>query len=84
MRVLLLILSLSVYMFADDAVSYFKESDKNELLCHVGQHSFKMISHKNATIEHINGHYYFKLIDENFYFLSNACQPLSKKQGIIF
>lgn len=84
MRKLLLILSLISTIFAEDSVSYFKESNENMLLCHVGQHSFKLITHKNATIEYLNGHNYFKLKDENLYFLSNACQPLNKKNGIIF
>jgi hypothetical protein len=84
MRLFLLFILLTTYGFAKDSVSYFKESEKHMLLCHVGQYSFKMVSHKNAVIENIHGHVYFKLIDENLYFLSNACQPLSKKEGILF
>jgi len=84
MRKLILTLLLTLSIFAEDSVSYFNKAEKNVLLCHVGQHSFKKITHKNAKLEHINGHYYFKLLDENLYFLSNACQPLSKKEGIIF
>jgi len=84
MRLFLLFCLLATYVFALDSVSYFKESKEHKLLCHVGQHSFKMISHENAVIENIHGHVFFKLIDENLYFLSNACQPLSKKEGIVF
>jgi hypothetical protein len=68
-----------------DSVEYFKKSKDNELLCHVGQYSFKMVSQKNAKIVEIHGHTFFKLNDENIYFLSNACQAIKeKKAGIIF
>jgi len=66
-------------------MAYFEESPKNQLLCHVGQHSFKMVSQKNAKIVKIHNHFYFKLNDENLYLLNNACQTfVAKKVGIIF
>jgi len=70
---------------AFDTVSYFKESSDNKLLCHLGQYSFKMISQKNARLEKVHEHMYFKLKDENLYFISNSCQTFKvKKEGVIF
>lgn len=84
MRIVILLFMMSTCIFALDSISYFKKSKENKLLCHIGQYSFKLVTHKNAVIENIHGHEFFKLTDENLYFLSNACQPLSKKEGIIF
>jgi len=85
MRLLILSLLLVFTTYANESVSYFKKSRDNQLLCNVGQSSYKMVSQKNALIEYIHGGYFFKLINENFYFPANSCQPLvSKKQGIIF
>ena len=85
MRILIIFLLLFTTIYAFDAVSYFKESPKNKLLCHVGQHSFKMVSQENAKIEKIHEHIYFKLNDENLYFISNACQTFNAdKVGVIF
>lgn len=85
MRILIIFSLLLTSIHAFDAISYFKESPDNKLLCHVGQYSFKMLSQKNATLEKIHEHIYFKLNDENFYFLNNACQTFkTEKEGIIF
>ena len=85
MRSFILIFLLITAVAATDSVSYFNKSSDNQLLCHVGQYSFKMVSQKNAVIQEIHGHTFFKLKDENMYFLNNACQPLKdKKDGIIF
>ena len=85
MRSLILFFTLMSAVYATGSVTYFKESPKNELLCHIGQYSFKMVSQKNAILVEIHGHTFFKLNDENIYFLNNACQPLKdKKVGIIF
>ena len=84
MRLFLVLFLLTTYVFGLDSVSYFKKSEDNKLLCHIGQYSFKLVTHKNAKVEDIHGHEFFKLTDENLYFLSNACQPLSDKEGIIF
>ena len=85
MRIFILFLLVFTFTYASDTISHFKESSKNQLLCHVGQYSFKMVSQKNAVIETIHGHVFFKLIDENLYFLNNACQQfIAKKEGIIF
>ena len=85
MRLFILFFLLVTASYATNSVPYFKKSPDNQLLCHVGQYSFKMVSQKNAVIEDIHGHIFFKLNDENLYFLNNACQPLKdKKEGIIF
>lgn len=85
MRIFLLSFILVNLTYAMDSVEFFNKSEKNELLCHVGQYSFKMVSQKNADIMKIHNHIFFKLKDENLYFLSNACQPIEdKKTGIIF
>ena len=85
MRFFIMFFLLVTIVNATDSVSFFKKSSENELLCHVGQYSFKMVSQKNATVEVIHGHRFFKLNDENMYFLNNACRPLKdKKEGIIF
>ena len=85
MRFIIIYLLLFTTIYAFDAISYFKESADNKLLCHVGQYSFKMVSQKNAKIEKIHEHMYFKLNDENLYFLNNACQTFkAEKIGIVF
>jgi len=85
MRLFILFFLLISALNATDSITYFNESPKNQLLCHVGQYSFKMVSQNNAVIEEIHGHTFFKLNNENMYFLNNACQPLKdKKEGIIF
>jgi len=85
MRIFMIFLLLLTSIHAFDAIAYFKESPKNKLLCHIGQHSFKMVSQENAKIEKIHGHIYFKLNNENLYLLNNACQTFkAKKVGVIF
>jgi len=85
MRIFTILIMLFTSIYALDAVSYFKKSADNKLLCHVGQYSFKMVSKENAKIEKIHEHMYFKLNDENLYFLENACQTFkAEREGIIF
>ncbi|MCD6173662.1 MAG: hypothetical protein J7J96_07730 [Sulfurimonas sp.] len=85
MRLLIIFSLLFTVTYAFDVVSYFKESPENKLLCHIGQYSFKMVSQKNAKIEKIHEHIYFKLNNENLYFLNNACQTFkAEKEGVIF
>ncbi len=85
MRLFIIFTLLFTATYALDVVYYFKKSADNKLLCHIGQHSFKMVSQKNAKIEKIHGHIYFKLNDENLYFLENACQTFkAEKEGIVF
>lgn len=85
MRLFILFFLLATASYATNSVLYFKKSPDNQLLCHVGQYSFKIVSQKNAAIVDMRGHLFFKLNDENMYFLNNACQPLKdKKEGIIF
>ena len=85
MRLLIIFSLLFTVSYAFNAVSYFQKSPDNKLLCHVGQYSFKMVSQKNAKLEKIHEHLYFKLNDENLYFLNNACQTFKpKRNAIIF
>ena len=84
MRLSILFLLLTTASFALDPTLYFNKSKENRLLCHIGQYSFKVISQKNAQIIKMHNHVFFKLSDENLYFLSNACQPLQEKEGVIF
>ncbi len=85
MRLFIIFSLLFTVTYAFDAVSYFKESKDHKLLCHVGQHSFKMVSQKNAKLEKIHEHMYFKLNDENLYLLNNSCQTFeASREGIIF
>jgi len=80
MRFYILLFILATSGFSSDTVKFFQESPENRLLCHLGTHSFKMISQKNSVIEEIHGHMFFKLKDENLYFMNNACQMLIKQQ----
>ena len=85
MRFFTIFLLFITAAYTFDAIAYFKASPKNKLLCHIGQYSFKMLSQKNAKLETIHEHTYFKLNDENLYFLNNACQPFkAEKEGLIF
>ncbi len=85
MRIFTIFILLFTSIHAFDAIAYFKESPGNKLLCHVGQYSFKMVSKENAKVERIHEHMYFKLNDENLYFLENACQTFkAEREGIIF
>ena len=69
MRIFIIFSLLMTSVYAFDEVSYFEKSPDNQLLCHIGQYSFKMISQKN----------------ENLYLLNNACQTFkAEKVGIIF
>ena len=69
MRIFIIFSLLMISVHAFDEVSYFEKSPDNQLLCHIGQYSFKMISQKN----------------ENLYLLNNACQTFkAEKVGIIF
>lgn len=85
MRIFIIFSLLMISVHAFDEVSYFEKSPDNQLLCHIGQYSFKMISQKNAKIVKIHEHIYFKLKNENLYLLNNACQTFkAEKVGIIF
>jgi len=83
MRYILLTLIFISSIFANDAVEYFKENKENKVFCHIGQYSYKMLSQNEAKIIDINGHDYFKVKDENLYFLSNSCQPLKDSKELI-
>jgi len=85
MRLFLLTFLFLGTIYASDTINFFKASKDNKLICHVGQYSFKVLSQENATLQKMNGHTFFKLKNENLYFLNNSCQELkNNKNGIIF
>ena len=85
MRLFILLFMLVTVGFSCDSISYFTKSPDNELLCHLGQYSFKIVSQKNSAIVDIHGHKFFKLKDENLYFLNNTCEPIEDgKKAIVF
>lgn len=85
MRFLFLICITSLALFASDTVEFFNKSAENKVLCRVGQYSYKVVSQKNAVIESMHEHQFFKLKDENLYFLTTGCQELDgQKPHIMF
>ena len=85
MRILLLLSLLTLSAMADETIEFFKKDLENKVLCHVGQYTYKVLSQKNAKLIKIHAHFYFKLNNENNYFLTTGCQKIStKKEGIIF
>jgi len=83
MRIFILFFWLIVTVFANDPVTFFKESRHNKLLCHLGQYSFMIVSQKNSIITNIDGHIYFNVKNENLYFLSNTCQVVKYSKNKI-
>ena len=84
MRLLLLSFLLISTTYASDAVDFFKKDTNNKVLCHVGQYSYKVLSQKNASIIKIHDRKFFKMNDENLYFLNNSCQSIKDRDGIVF
>lgn len=85
MRFLFLVCLMSLAVFAGDTVAFFNKSSDNMVLCRVGQYSYKVVSQKNAAVEEMHGHTFFKLKDENLYFLTTGCEALNgQKPHIIF
>jgi len=83
MRILILFFALIAFVFASDPVTFFKQSSKNKLLCHLGQYSFMIVSQKNSVITRIDRHIYFNMKSENLYFLSNTCQIVKNSKDKI-
>ncbi len=85
MRFIFLVCFLSFALFANDTVAFFNKAPDNRALCRVGQYSYKVVSQKNAVIVTMHGHDYFKIKDENLYFLTTGCEPLDgQKPHVIF
>jgi hypothetical protein len=85
MRYLILSLLLSLSLFGDDAVDFFKASPENRLMCKATQYAYKVVSQKNATLVKLDGHEYFKINAENLYILKTGCHPIDgKKETILF
>lgn len=86
MRFLLGCMVLSVVLSAGEhPVTYFNESDSNQLLCRVSEFAYRMVTQKNATVVQLHGHTFFKLKNENLYLKETGCTPLTgKKEVIIF
>ncbi|RLA76753.1 MAG: hypothetical protein DRG78_18490 [Epsilonproteobacteria bacterium] len=83
MRYILIILIFVSSIIANDSIVYFKENKENKVFCHIGQYSYKMLTQNEANIVHVNGHDYFKMKNENLYFLSNSCQPLKARKELL-
>ena len=83
MRYFLLSLIFISSIFADSATEYFQKSKENKVFCHMGQYSYKMLTQNEAKIVHVNGHDYFKMKDDNLYFLSNSCVPLRNRKELL-
>ena len=84
MKLLLLSFLLLSTTYASDAVDFFQKDKKNKILCHIGQYSYKVLSQNNSIIVKIHGRNFFKLKDENLYFLNNSCQAIKDRDGIVF
>lgn len=84
MRLILLCLLIITSSYATDAVDFFEKDKNNKILCHVGQYSYKVLSQENAKIVKIHDKFFFKLKDENLYFLNNSCQAVKSRDGIVF
>jgi hypothetical protein len=84
MRLLLLSFLLLSSSYANDSVDFFNKDKNNKVLCHIGQYSYKVLSQENAKIIKIHGRDFFKMKDENMYFLNNSCQAIKDRDGIVF
>ena len=84
MKSLLLSLLLLSSSYATDAVDFFQKDKDNKILCHIGQYSYKILTQKNAKIVKIHNREFFKMKDENLYFLNNSCQSIKNRDGIVF
>ena len=84
MKSLLLSFLLLTSSYASDAVEFFQKNKNNKILCHIGQYSYKVLSQKNANIIKIHDRKFFKMKNENLYFLNNSCQAIKDRDGIVF
>ena len=84
MKLLLLSFLLLTSSYATVAVDFFEKNKENQILCHIGQYSYKILSQKNASVVKIHGKEFFKINDENLYFLNNSCQAIKNRDGIVF
>ena len=84
MRLLLLSFLLITSSYATDAVDFFQKDKENQILCHIGQYSYKVLTQKNAEVVKIHGKEFFKMKDESLYFLNNSCQAIKGRDGIVF
>jgi len=84
MKLLLLSFLLLTSSYATDAVDFFQKNKNNQILCHIGQYSYKVLTQKNAKVVKIHDKEFFKMNNENLYFLNNSCQSIKKRDGIVF
>ena len=84
MKLLLLSFLLISTTYASDAIDFFKKNKENQVLCHVGQYSYKILTQKNSSIVNIHDRKFFKMNNENLYFLNNSCQAIKNRDGIVF
>lgn len=85
MRYFLILSLFYLSSSANELISYFQESSKNQLLCQSAKHAYKMVSKENAKIVHIHGHQFIKIQGENLYLSIQGCSPANdEKKAIIF
>jgi hypothetical protein len=85
MKKILLLLTLSFTLFADDNEAFFKASKENFLLCRAGYETYVMISSNNASIVTINKTKYFRYKNEDYYFPLSGCNTVKEHDaGLIF
>jgi hypothetical protein len=86
MRVIIGCLVLIASLCASEhAVTFFLESEQNQLLCREAEFSYRVISQKNAEVVTLEGHHFFRLIKEDRYLTATGCSPLTgKREAIVF
>ena len=85
MRNTVLLLLFFVQVSANEVIDFYNEDSKNEIICQVGKHAYKVLSKENSTLVKIHGHNYIKPNKENLYLFIQGCSPLNnKKQPIIY
>jgi len=72
-------------LLANDVVDFYKKDPKNQIICQVGKHAYKLLSKNNSELVHVHGHDYIKVKNENLYLSVQGCSPANdEKLGIIF
>ncbi len=78
MKYLTISLLLATSLFASkSAITFYKESKDNHLLCKFSENSYKIINNKNSKLIKINGSDLFKINGENVYINSSGCHIIT-------
>ncbi|PHR54312.1 MAG: hypothetical protein COA44_13445 [Arcobacter sp.] len=85
MKKLILFLSLSLILIANESEAFFKADKDHFLLCRAGYETYLMLSSANASIEEINDTKYIRYKQTDYYFPLSGCNPVTNhKQAILF